>query len=185
MHMHMHMQHAHASSPPSRPCRVHGTCLTYAAAASDVCMCMCMTARLATCMAHAGVVADVWSSCATDPACCCNELTTAPLTVTLQPNGVADADKWLSMANVCPPQESPPWQCPISALAPPQGAPSGSGQLGTPMVRGWATGRPATASGARVSRRQRRQLYCHQVGCLLRRGGARGGTTACKARAGD
>ena len=49
-------------------------------------------------MAHAGTVSDVWSSCETDPACCCNELTTAPLTVALQPNGVADADKWPSVA---------------------------------------------------------------------------------------
>lgn len=53
-------------------------------------------------MAHLGVVSDVWSGCKTDPACCCNELTTAPLTVTLQPNGVADADEWLGMAHACP-----------------------------------------------------------------------------------
>ena len=64
-------------------------------------------ARLAMSMAPPGVVSDVWSSCATDPACCCNELTTAPLTVTLQPNGVADADKRLSMAKVCPPSKIP------------------------------------------------------------------------------
>ena len=51
-------------------------------------------------MAHLGVVSDVWSGCKTDPACCCNELTTAPLTVTLQPNGVADADEWLGMLPV-------------------------------------------------------------------------------------
>ena len=31
----------------------------------------------------------------------------------------------------------PPWQCPSSAPAPPQGAPGGSGQLGTP--RRWPT----------------------------------------------
>ena len=116
--------------------------------------------HMAICMAHAGVVSDVWSSCATDPACCCNELTTAPLTVTLQPNGVADADKWLRMAKVCPPQ-SPRRALPLSsASAPPQGAPGGSGRLGTPRVRGRATGRPVTASGARASPRQRRQFYC-------------------------
>ena len=58
-------------------------------------------------MAHLGVVSDVWTGCATDPACCCNELTTAPLTVTLQPNGVADADEWLGMAHACPSLGSP------------------------------------------------------------------------------
>ena len=46
----------------------------------------------------------------------------------------------------------PPWQCPSSAPAHPQGAPGGSGQLGTPRARGRPTGRPATASGARASR---------------------------------
>ena len=43
-------------------------------------------------------------------------------------------------------------QWPSSAPAPPQGAPGGSGRLGTPRGRGQATGRPATASGARASR---------------------------------
>ena len=37
----------------------------------------------------------------------------------------------------------PSWQGPSSAPAPPQGAPGGSGQLGTPRGRGWPTGRPA------------------------------------------
>eukprot|EP00964_Phaeocystis_antarctica_P024180 scaffold13553_cov80-Phaeocystis_antarctica.AAC.2 len=49
--------------------------------------------------------------------------------------------------------EVPPWQCPSSASAPPQGAPGGSGQLALPG-RGRPTGRPATASGARASRLQ-------------------------------
>ena len=44
------------------------------------------------------------------------------------------------------------WQCPRSAFAPAQGAPDGSGWLGAPRGRGRATGRPATASGAGVSR---------------------------------
>ena len=37
----------------------------------------------------------------------------------------------------------PPWQCPSSAPAPPQGAPGGSGRLETPRARGRPTGRPA------------------------------------------
>ena len=32
-------------------------------------------------------------------------------------------------------QSPPPWQCPSSAPAPPQGAPFGAGQLGTPRKR--------------------------------------------------
>ena len=54
----------------------------------------------------------------------------------------------------------PPWQCPSSAPAPPQGAPGGSGRLETPRARGRATGRPATALGARASRLQSHQFYC-------------------------
>ena len=46
-------------------------------------------------------------------------------------------------------------ECPISAPAPPQGAPGGSWQLGTPGAGGRPPGRPATASGARASRLQR------------------------------
>ena len=44
------------------------------------------------------------------------------------------------------------WQCPSSPPVPPQGAPGGSGRLGTPRAEAQATGRPATASGARASR---------------------------------
>ncbi|KAL1514497.1 hypothetical protein AB1Y20_003596 [Prymnesium parvum] len=33
-----------------------------------------------------GTVVDVWSDCETDAACCCNELTTAPVTVQLEAN---------------------------------------------------------------------------------------------------
>ena len=54
----------------------------------------------------------------------------------------------------------PPWQRPSSAPAPPQGAPGGSGQLGTPRGRGRPTGRPATASAARASRLQSRRFCC-------------------------
>ena len=43
-------------------------------------------------------------------------------------------------------------QCPSSAPAPFQGASGGSGRLETPTARGQATGRPATALGARASR---------------------------------
>ena len=56
--------------------------------------------------------------------------------------------------------KAPPWQGPSSAPAPPQGAPGGSGQLGTPRGRGRPTGRPATASGARASRLQSRRFCC-------------------------
>ena len=42
-----------------------------------------------------GTVTDVWTGCEVDPACCCNELTTAPITVSLQPNGVA-TDEWVA-----------------------------------------------------------------------------------------
>ena len=45
----------------------------------------------------------------------------------------------------------PPWQCPRSAPAPPQGAPVGPGRLEAPRARGQATARPATALGARAS----------------------------------
>ena len=40
-------------------------------------------------------------------------------------------------AESCPAAWSkvPPWRCPSSALAPPQGAPDGSGQRGTPRMR--------------------------------------------------
>jgi len=40
-------------------------------------------------------------------------------------------------ADSCPAAWSkvPPWRCPSSALAPPQGAPDGSGQRGTPRMR--------------------------------------------------
>jgi hypothetical protein len=49
----------------------------------------------------------------------------------------------------------PPWQRPSSAPVPPQGAPGGSGQLSSARpVRGWPTGRPASASCARASRLQ-------------------------------
>ena len=48
----------------------------------------------------------------------------------------------------------PPWQCPSSAPAPPQGAPGRSGRLSTRKERSWPTGRSATASGARASRLQ-------------------------------
>ena len=45
-------------------------------------------------------------------------------------------------AESCPAAWSkvPPWRCPSSALAPPQGAPDGSGQRGTPRTRtsNWA-----------------------------------------------
>ena len=55
-----------------------------------------------------------------------------------------------SMLNTPP---SPfPAQGPSSAVAPPQGVPSGSGRLGTPRGRGRSTGRPATASGVQASR---------------------------------
>lgn len=37
-----------------------------------------------------GTVVDVWTGCETDPACCCNELATAPITVRLHPEGTAD-----------------------------------------------------------------------------------------------
>ena len=43
-----------------------------------------------------------------------------------------------------------------AAATPPRGAPGGSGRLGTPRGRDRATGRPATASGARASRLQSR-----------------------------
>ena len=42
------------------------------------------------------------------------------------------------------------WQGPSSAPAPLQGDSGGSGQWGNPRGRGWPTGRPATASGARA-----------------------------------
>ena len=45
----------------------------------------------------------------------------------------------------------PPWQCPRSAPAPPQGAPGEPGRLEAPRARGQATARPATALGARAS----------------------------------
>jgi hypothetical protein len=45
-----------------------------------------------------------------------------------------------------------PGEQPSSAPAPPQGAPGGAGQLGTPRGRGRASGRPATASGTRAIR---------------------------------
>ena len=50
-----------------------------------------------------------------------------------------------------------PRQCPSSAPVPPQGAPGGSGQLGTPGKRPahWV---PATASGARASCLRSRQF---------------------------
>lgn len=37
-----------------------------------------------------GTVVDVWTGCEVDPACCCNELATAPITVRLHPEGTAD-----------------------------------------------------------------------------------------------
>ena len=49
----------------------------------------------------------------------------------------------------------------LSAPAPLQGAPGGSGQLGTPRVEGRPTGRPATALGAQESRLQ--SLRCHRL----------------------
>ena len=45
----------------------------------------------------------------------------------------------------------PPWQCPRSAPAPPQGALVGPGRLEAPRARGQAPARPATALGARAS----------------------------------
>ena len=63
---------------------------------------------------------------------------------------------------------SPPGQCLRAALAPPQGAPGGSGRLwAQPFCgeslwcqrRGRAIGLPGTASGARASRVQRRRLH--------------------------
>jgi len=45
----------------------------------------------------------------------------------------------------------PPWQCPRSASAPPQGTPGGPGRLEAPRARVQATARPATALGARAS----------------------------------
>ena len=53
-----------------------------------------------------------------------------------------------------PPRPPPPGpgEQPSSAPAPPQGAPGGAGQLGTPRGRGRASGRPATASGTRAIR---------------------------------
>jgi hypothetical protein len=44
------------------------------------------------------------------------------------------------------------WQGPSSAPAPPQGDSGGSGRWGNPRGKGWPTGRPATASGARARR---------------------------------
>ena len=52
--------------------------------------------------------------------------------------------------------QSAVWVAPRSAPAPPQGAPGGSGQLGTPGAR---LSHPATASGARASRLQSRRFY--------------------------
>ena len=52
-------------------------------------------------------------------------------------------------------QRGPLGSAPAQPAVPPQGAPGGSGQLGTPRGGGPATGRPATASGARASRLQR------------------------------
>ena len=53
----------------------------------------------------------------------------------------------------------PPWQCPSSARAPSRGAPGGSGLSETPRARDRATGRPATALGARASRPHIRRFH--------------------------
>ena len=60
---------------------------------------------------------------------------------------------WSSMGKV------PSLQRPSSAPAPPRGAPGGSVRPETPRARGRATGRPATASGARASRLEGRRLH--------------------------
>ena len=43
-----------------------------------------------------GTVTDVWTGCEVDPACCCNELATAPITVSLRPEGAAADAEWLA-----------------------------------------------------------------------------------------
>lgn len=43
-----------------------------------------------------GTVTDVWTGCEVDPACCCNELATAPITVSLRPEGAAADADWLA-----------------------------------------------------------------------------------------
>ena len=54
----------------------------------------------------------------------------------------------------------PPWQCPSSPPAPPQGATGGSGQLGTSKNGAEPhAGRPATAAGARASRLCSRRFH--------------------------
>ena len=53
----------------------------------------------------------------------------------------------------------PSGQCLSSAPVPHQGAPGGLGRFETPRTRARATGRPATASGARASRLQSRRLH--------------------------
>ena len=54
----------------------------------------------------------------------------------------------------------PPWQCPSSPPAPPQGATGGSGQLGTSKKGAEPhAGRPATAAGARASRLCSRRFH--------------------------
>ena len=53
----------------------------------------------------------------------------------------------------------PSWHCPSSAPAPPQGAPGGPGQLGTPRA-GPTTASPATAFGARASCPESCRFHC-------------------------
>ena len=64
-------------------------------------------------------------------------------------------------AQSCPTAWSkcPPWRCPSSAPVPPQGAPGGPGQLGTPRA-GPTTASPATAFGARASCPQSCRFHC-------------------------
>ena len=65
----------------------------------------------------------------------------------------------------CSMVKAAPWQCPSSPPVPPQGAPGGFGQLGTPRARGRAIGRPATASAARASHLQSRPSHPFQALC--------------------
>ena len=73
------------------------------------------------------------------------------------PNGLK-SDRAASMAELMESLNSmvklPPWQCPSSAPAPLQGAPGGSGQLGTPLVRPspWAPSHRLGGSSERPSK---------------------------------
>eukprot|EP00964_Phaeocystis_antarctica_P015409 scaffold8517_cov51-Phaeocystis_antarctica.AAC.2 len=69
-----------------------------------------------------------------------------------------ESEPWTTELRCSSRLKAPPWRCPSSPPAHPQGAPGGSGQLGT-LPGSAQSPCPVTASGARVSRPQGRPSH--------------------------